>query len=656
MALALLAAGAAQRAAAADRTFTVNVATDTDDASPGDGLCADANGACSLRAAVEEANALSGTTAIMLPAGTYTLLGGELRFTGSVEIFGAGARTTTIDQQSGQRALEIVSGTTVVSGVTITGGRTIIDGNENNAGVGGGAYVDGSATLDLTGAAVSDNSAESSGGGIDSNGSLSVVDSTIANNTADGSGGLHIGGGIDDFGSALTITNSTIADNTAPAQGGGVLAASDATLVNDTIADNTSGSGGGVFVYGSSAVTTVNTILAYDTGGECNAALASEGNNISVDPNCSLTAAGDLQADPLLGPLRNNGGDTDTLAPGSASPALGAANSALCPSADQIGTSRPAGHCDIGALQLTAVTAPPPPSPPPPPALPAPAVGAPAVSGITDTAATVGDTVNPNGSPAFYVARWGTTTAYGQQTGAYAAGSGTSAQSVSVALQGLAPGTTYHVQVVATNPGGTAASADATFTTTGTGPATAPPPPVQGQSFDVAPFSGTVLVNGQPLVAGTQIPFGSTVDATKGTVTLISIGPTGQLQTASFTGAVFQVVQAADGSTELVLAGGNFGVCTKKARHTTAFEAKPKAKSKAKDNTTVVRSLWGNGTGQFTTKGRYAAATVRGTVWHTSDRCDGTNVTAATGVIAVHDLVTGKTIILTAPASYLAHP
>lgn len=655
LALVLVAAGAAQRAAAADRTFAVDVATDTDDANADDGLCLDANGACSLRAAVEQANALSGTTAIILPAGTYTLREGELSIAGNVEILGAGARTATIDQQSGQRALEIVSGTTVVSGVTITGGRTIIDGNEHNAGVGGGAYVDGSATLDLTGVTVSDNTAESSGGGIDSNGSLNVVDSTIADNTADGSGGLHIGGGIDDFGSALTITNSTIADNTAPAQGGGVLAASDATLVNDTIADNTSGSGGGVFVYGSSTVTTVNTILAYDTGGECNTAVASEGNNIALDPNCGLTAAGDLQADPLLGPLRNNGGGTDTLAPGTGSPALDAANSTYCPAADQIGTTRPAGHCDIGALQLTAAPAQPSP-PPPPPALPAPSVGAPAVSGVTDTTATVGDAINPNGSPAFYVARWGTTTAYGAQTGAYAAGSGTSAQSVGVTLQGLAPGTTYHVQVVATNPGGTAASADATFTTTGTGPATTPPPPVQGQSFDVAPFSGTVLVNGQPLVAGTQIPFGSTVDATKGTVTLISIGPTGQLQTASFAGAVFQVVQAADGSTELVLTGGNFGVCTKKVRHTTAFEVKPKPKSNAKANTTVVRSLWGNGTGQFTTKGRYAAATVRGTVWHTSDRCDGTSVTATTGVVAVHDLVTGKTIILTAPASYLAHP
>ena len=304
--------------------------------------------------------------------------------------------------------------------------------------------------------------------------------------------------------------------------------------------------------------------------------------------------------------------------------------------------------------------------PPPPPSLSPPTVGAPSVTVVTGTSAVVSASVDPNGSPTFYHVEYGTTAAYGQQTGAVSAGSGTSAQAVSVTLQGLSPGTTYHVRVVATNTGGTSASTDATFTTTATGP----PPPVQGQSLDVAPFSGNVLVNGQPLTVGEQIPFGSIIDATNGTITLISIGPTGQLQAASFTGAVFQVVQAADGSTELILQGGDFSVCKSTVRRTAGLEAKPKPKPKAKSkakakkgrrtppkvNTTVVRSLWGNGTGQFTTKGRYAAATVRGTEWHTSDRCDGTNVTVRTGVVAVLDLVTGKTIILTAPASYLAQP
>ena len=304
-------------------------------------------------------------------------------------------------------------------------------------------------------------------------------------------------------------------------------------------------------------------------------------------------------------------------------------------------------------------------SPPPPPALSPPTVGGPTFNDVTTTTAAVSATVDPNGSPTFYHFEYGPTAAYGQQTGPVAAGSGTTAQAVGATLTGLSPGTTYHVRIVAANPGGTTASSDATFTTTATGP----PPPVQGQSLDVAPFSGNVLVNGQPLTIGQQIPFGSIIDARNGTITLISIGPTGQLQSASFTGAIFQVVQAADGSTELILQGGDFSVCKNtQVRRTAGLDAKPKPKPKSKAkatkgrrtppkvNTTVVRSLWGNGTGQFTTKGRYAAATVRGTVWHTSDRCDGTSVEARTGVVAVLDLVTGKTIILTAPATYLAHP
>ena len=217
-------------------------------------------------------------------------------------------------------------------------------------------------------------------------------------------------------------------------------------------------------------------------------------------------------------------------------------------------------------------------APPPAPALSPPGVGALSVTVVATASVVVSATVNPNGSPTFYHVEYGLTAAYGQQTGAVSAGSGTSAQAVSVTLSGLSPGTGYHVRVVAANPAGTGASSDATFTTTATGP----PPPVQGQSLDVAPFSGNVLVNGQPLVAGQQIPFGSIIDATDGTVTLISIGPTGQLQAASFTGSVFQVVQAADGSTELILQGGDFSVCKSTVRRTAGLEVKPKPKPKAK--------------------------------------------------------------------------
>lgn len=54
-------------------TFTVNSTADAVDAALGDGVCATAGGQCTLRAAIQEANALAGADTITLPAGTYIL-------------------------------------------------------------------------------------------------------------------------------------------------------------------------------------------------------------------------------------------------------------------------------------------------------------------------------------------------------------------------------------------------------------------------------------------------------------------------------------------------------------------------------------------------------------------------------------------------------
>ena len=58
--------------------------------------------------------------------------------------------------------------------------------------------------------------------------------------------------------------------------------------------------------------------------------------------------------------------------------------------------------------------------------------------------------------------------------------------------------------------------------------------------------------------------------------------------------------------------------------------------------------------GKFSTKGKYAAATVRGTKWTTADRCDGTQVHVNSGSVAVTDLVRHKTVVLHGGQSYLA--
>jgi len=102
----LVAAALAAPACAA--TFVVDSAIDAVDEGPGDGICRTAAGACTLRAAVQEANALAGPDAIEVPAGLYVLtLGpdsgftdardGDLDVTDDLTITGASADTTIVD-------------------------------------------------------------------------------------------------------------------------------------------------------------------------------------------------------------------------------------------------------------------------------------------------------------------------------------------------------------------------------------------------------------------------------------------------------------------------------------------------------------------------------------------------------------------------------
>ena len=67
----LIASGSTTPAFGAD--FSVTSTTDAVDANPGDGVCASAAGECTLRAAIQETNALPGADTVQLPAGTLTL-------------------------------------------------------------------------------------------------------------------------------------------------------------------------------------------------------------------------------------------------------------------------------------------------------------------------------------------------------------------------------------------------------------------------------------------------------------------------------------------------------------------------------------------------------------------------------------------------------
>jgi hypothetical protein len=175
-----------------------------------------------------------------------------------------------------------------------------------------------------------------------------------------------------------------------------------------------------------------------------------------------------------------------------------------------------------------------------------------------------------------------------------------------------------------------------------------PSPPVVGQRLGVTP-EGTVIVQApggerQDLSNGATVPTGTTIDATQGTVTVTAaVDATGTQQSAEFSGGKFTVLQVAGPHpvTKLVMHGGDFSSCPKAPA--TGSRLMPMGAFAAKARKPV-RSLFGTGHGSFRTQGRFAAATVRGTIWQTDDYCDRTVVTVKRGLVAVRDLHTGRAV------------
>jgi hypothetical protein len=171
--------------------------------------------------------------------------------------------------------------------------------------------------------------------------------------------------------------------------------------------------------------------------------------------------------------------------------------------------------------------------------------------------------------------------------------------------------------------------------------------PVLGQAMVVAP-TGTVLVRLPTsatfvkVTATAEFPVGTVIDATHGRVRL-SATSGGKTYFADFYGGAFVIAQQAKkGATaDLELFGGNFTGCAPAPRVSAA-------KNK------VIRQLWGSGSGQFRTLGRYASATLRGTTWLTSDRCTGTLVTVTRGAVTVRDFVKRRNVVVRAGRQYFA--
>jgi hypothetical protein len=134
------------------------------------------------------------------------------------------------------------------------------------------------------------------------------------------------GGGIYVPAGTLTINKSTVSGNSAYGGGGGIVAGGLTTINNSTISGNNAHShpqGGGI--YGSA--TLQNSIVANSINGNCYGTVTSHGYNLSSDNTCNFDSSGDgYNINPLLGPLQNNGGPTQTMALMPGSPAIDAGN------------------------------------------------------------------------------------------------------------------------------------------------------------------------------------------------------------------------------------------------------------------------------------------------------------------------------------------
>jgi hypothetical protein len=297
-------------------------------------------------------------------------------------------------------------------------------------------------------------------------GTVTIRDSTVAGNTAVGGAdnvsdhGKGIGGAVFNLSGTFTALGSTFANNTASYYAAqiynlvydGHQARTAQTTLRDTIVAN------GI---GPADLASVKT--AYITPadlGSANADVSQFDLVRTVAPPSVLEAGtvtgSPLTSDPLLGPLQNNGGLTETMAPAAGSPVIDAGDPGCLDLGgmrlltDQRGALRPAGaRCDIGAFEV---------------ATPGAITGH--ASAVAMTSATLnGAATNPDlaGASAFF--QYGPTTSYGTSTTPAVLGPTISKLPFSTGISGLAPGVLYHFRAVVTNALGTSFGADQTLMT-----------------------------------------------------------------------------------------------------------------------------------------------------------------------------------------------
>jgi len=218
----------------------------------------------------------------------------------------------------------------------------------NSSSFDGGGIFNDNASLTVSSSTIDGNSASLDGGGIfnNENGNLTVSSSTINGNSAGSDGGGILNE------NTMTLSNDTISGSSAGTSGGGIYnrtgdlvfddgGPGDLTVSSSTISRNSGAQGPGIDNENGSTLTLNNTIVAGNAPGSGSADIsgsASGSNNLigigtpggagqtvltnGVNGNQVGTSSSPI--DPMLGPLANNGGPTQTMALLSGSPAIGA--------------------------------------------------------------------------------------------------------------------------------------------------------------------------------------------------------------------------------------------------------------------------------------------------------------------------------------------
>ncbi len=229
--------------------------------------------------------------------------------------------------------------------------------NGNKAYQGGGMFNHWDANARLTNVTFSNNTFTGSGGGMHNNSADPILlNVTFNNNTHTGSN--TDGGGMYNYYSAPSLTNVTFHANSASRYGGGMYNSDNCYMLmsNTTFSGNQAFQGGGIYKNGWGALTIYNSILWGNTASVPSSSQIGNYQNLLEitysDIQGGWSGTGNLNADPQLGPLANNGGYTQTRAIGAGSAAIDAAERAHCPAADQRGQLRDDLGCDMGAYEL----------------------------------------------------------------------------------------------------------------------------------------------------------------------------------------------------------------------------------------------------------------------------------------------------------------